>query len=688
MIKGVGIDLGTTNSVLAYVDQDDRVVCVKNIEGKTLTPSAVIFTDGQFIVGENALSEAAVEQVASYFKPHIGNSNYICQLGNKTLSVVELSSLVLKKLKDDSEKSLGTPITSVVITVPAYFKAPHRDATVAAAQKAGLEVIKLINEPTAAALYYGLGKDSIDGYYLVYDLGGGTFDVSLIKIDHDSINIVASRGDYNLGGSNWREEIVSYIKDSVIHDLGIDISSDLGLISELIVEAEKAKNSLSTLSQVTISFWLNSNQHKYALSRETFEQMTSHLMNQTTNLIDILLTETGIDINQINKILLVGGSCRMPMVLNTLKKTYSTDIRTCSNLDEVVACGAALEAYRVTQPQATLGSSNKPSRLNLKSVNDRIGHSLGLIAADDKRTMWVNSILIPKDSSIPAQHTESFELETHQAMNTMDVYLTQGEDRKPYEQMVVARYQIKEIPNGPRNRQPVKITYSYNVSGIIEVSGSTADGRSQFKADRLAEIGDLSWLYESPASIQKVIPRSILISIDLSGSMAGDPLQKSQTAAIEFIDKLLSPSTQIGLIVFADRDKPQCALTNDKNLLYNKVNEWSREFDDNSVGGGNSGTPFNIAQEMLKNIDDERWLIVLSDGVWSYQDKAIQLAQSCHKQGIMVVGIGFGHADEKFLKNISNSSVGSCFTDLENLTTSFNNIAAEIASGKTSLITK
>lgn len=675
MIKGIGIDLGTTNSVLAYVNQNNEVICVKNEEGKTLTPSAVTFYNNEYIVGEGALNVADMDSVASYFKPHMGSPEYIHMLGNKRLGAIELSGLVLSKLKADAEVFLGEPLKQVVITVPAYFMAPHREATIAAAKLAGLQVVKLINEPTAAALHYGVGKDVPNGYFLVYDLGGGTFDVSLIHLDAGEINVIASRGDYNLGGANWRNSIVEYLAQVILMECELDITQDLSLQREITAKAEKAKTALSSMQQTVISLYINGILKKYTLTRSDFENMTSYLMGQTLNLIDDLLRETHIEDVRLNQILLVGGSCRMPMVAEILKNTYKTEVRTCANLDEVVACGAALEAAR---SQINIGiSAGSAPRFQLRCIRDVIGHSLGLIATDDKRTTWVNSTLIPKDSIVPADCTEEFELATPRNDNSMDVYLTQGEDRNPKYCTVVSHYEISGIPRGKDSKQKLCITYRYDESGVIKVSAHTAEG-TVLQANKQPEIGDLSWLDKAPSEQTPHASTSVILSIDLSGSMSGTPLDKSQEAAKKLITQLNAIGTKIGLIVFADRAMLQCPLTDNLSDLNECVDQWEAG---TMVGYGNRGTPFETAQKEFEKTKEECWLLVLSDGMWSNSDAAIKLAKKTHAQGILVVGIGFGSADEEFLTEISNSSMGSCFTNLENLSSSFNSIASEISAG-------
>jgi len=367
----------------------------------------------------------------------------------------------------------------------------------------------------------------------------------------------------------------------------------------------------------------------------------------------------------------------MPMVAQVLKSTYNTEIKSCSNLDEVVACGAALEAARSALGTIGLPSGGQ-SRLLLRSIQDVIGHSLGLIATDDKHTMWVNSVLIPKDSMVPAHHTQPFELGASAAQNSMDLYLTQGEERDPRYCTVVSRYEIAGIPPGRDGKQTLQITYSYNESGIIEVSAKTADGIA-LEAVKQAEIGDLSWLDQPPSEQVQHGARNVILSVDLSGSMSGNPLQKSKEAAKQFIDDLLSIGTRIGLIIFADDVELQCRLTDNKELLKKSVDNWKV---DGKIGYGNMGTPFKTAREELQGKPGDQWILVLSDGVWSNQPVAVMSAKKCHAQNIMVVGIGFGSADEKFLREISNSSLGSCFTSLDNLSSNFRRIASEIGSGR------
>jgi len=401
--------------------------------------------------------------------------------------------------------------------------------------------------------------------------------------------------------------------------------------------------------------------------------MTHYLMAQTLNLIEDLLRETGVSAAKLNQILLVGGSCRMPMVAETLRRTFGIEVRSCANLDEVVACGAALDsASNLDKIDGTTGF-----RGQLRSVQDVTGHSLGLIATDEERTKWVNSILIRKDSVIPAAQTEPFELMTPREENNMDIYLTQGEERNPKNCTVVARYEVSSIPKGKNSKQKLQISYGYNESGVIEVSAKTADG-VELTVVKQPEIGDLSWLDLPPSEVKTFVERNVILSVDLSGSMSGEPLQKCKEAAKKFIKQLSENGIGVGLLIFADTDELQCGISHDPVLLEQTVDKWSIGI----VGIGNVGSPFKTAKAEFSKHSGERWLLVLTDGRWAYQDAAVRDARSCHQEKIMVVGIGFGSADEEFLKAISNSSLGSCFIDLDNLSSNFSRIATEIGSGR------
>ncbi len=312
----VGIDLGTTNSVVAYRNAYGRPEVIANRDGVHVTPSVIYFGQDPPAVGQEAKEWARLgnEEIASFFKPHMGNPLFKLHFHGKDYDATDLSALVLRRLKEDAEAKLGEPVTRAVITVPAYFADAQRKATIDAGFKAGLEVLRIINEPTAAALAYGLQTEDTDETVLIYDLGGGTFDVTVARIRPHEIAVLATAGDHDLGGKNWDDRIATFLAEKFAADTGLDPLDDPVLLNEVLSLSERAKWQLSERNSTRITLQLGAERRSYELSRSEFEGMTFPLMDRTRKLTEEALDEAHIDWSGLTGVLLVGGSTRMPMV--------------------------------------------------------------------------------------------------------------------------------------------------------------------------------------------------------------------------------------------------------------------------------------------------------------------------------------------------------------------------------------
>ncbi len=342
----VGIDLGTTNSVVAYRNAYGRPEVIPGRDGSNVTPSVIYFGVIPPVVGQEAKEYARLgnDEIASFFKPHMGNPLFRLHFHGRDYDATDLSALVLKRLKEDAETKLGAAVDRAVITVPAYFADPQRLATIEAGRRAGLEVLRIINEPTAAALAYGLQKTDADETVLIYDLGGGTFDVTVARITPRDITVLATAGDHDLGGKNWDDRIATFLAEQFAAATGIDPLDDPLMLNEVLTVSERAKWTLSERASARITLQLGTQRKSFELSRAEFEAMTFPLMDRTRRLTEEALAEAGLTWEGLTGALLVGGSTRMPMVRQYVTGMSGKPPRGGVNVDEVVALGAAIQA--------------------------------------------------------------------------------------------------------------------------------------------------------------------------------------------------------------------------------------------------------------------------------------------------------------------------------------------------------
>jgi len=679
MGRHVGIDLGTTFSAIATIGQSGNPEIIKNAEGELLTPSVVYIGDSEIIVGKEAkqLQASGEERVASFFKRVMGNPNWVFSSGDKLYTAVDLSSFVLKKLKDDAESRLGEPVTHAVITVPAYFTDPQRRDTMDAARKAGIEVLRIINEPTAAALAYGIRQNKKAlSTFLVYDLGGGTFDVSLVRMDKDNIEVIATAGNHELGGKDWDDAILRHVSVMFKEQHGVDPFDDTAAINDLLTRAETAKKALSASKETTFAISHQGRTHRLRISRREFEQLTSHLMELTVNLVEQVIGESGLRWDEIDEVLLVGGSTRMPMVTQFLTSRLGKPPLYGVDVDEAVALGAAIQADIDMRNRPGL-PHDAPVRYSLsssKTIKDVTGHSLGMVAISPDRSRYINSILISKNLPIPARQTRPYQFRTSASRtNRLEVYITQGESERPLDCTILGKYCFLNIPHDSNSGIAIlDISYCYDQNSVVQVSA--VDHKSGIELNYVVEPlpDDLSWLDQPPDKVMAGDHVSVLIAIDLSGSMSGDPLRKAQEAAKRnFVEKVDLTHTSIGLLAVADSVRVVQELCQDTK----RMNEAIDSLEIGIVGGGNSGQPFTEARRLLKEKEGLRVLILLADGVWSYQETAIQEAKKCHEEKIEIVAIGFGTADHDFLREVASCDENALFTNLNDLTGSFDRIA-------------
>ncbi|MHA2083552.1 MAG: molecular chaperone DnaK [Candidatus Thorarchaeota archaeon] len=468
MTKVVGIDLGTTNSGIAYMEGGTPTI-IPNAEGKRLTPSVVgITTQGEIMVGELAKRQAVSmpERTVRSIKRKMGQ-DYTVKIGDTEYSPQEISAMILTKLKKDAEAFLGEKITQALITVPAYFNDSQRQATKDAGKIAGLEVLRIVNEPTASALAYGLGKGE-EVKILVYDLGGGTFDVSILDIGEEVYEVLSTSGNTQLGGDDWDQRVIDWIADKFNKDTGMDITKDLSAMQRIRDAAEQAKIELSTVMQTDINLpyiTADASGPKHInmdLSRAQFEKMTDDLVQSTIGPIRQALSDAKLEPEQMDKILLVGGATRMPMIQNIIRAMFGKEGDKSINPDECVALGAGAQAGVLSgEVKDILLLDVTPLTLGIET--------LGGVATP----------LIEKNTTIPTKKSQIFSTAANN-QTAVDIHVVQGERPMAGDNMTLGRFQLVGIPPAPRGIPQIEVTFDIDANGIVNVKAKdNATGNEQ-----------------------------------------------------------------------------------------------------------------------------------------------------------------------------------------------------------------
>lgn len=500
----IGIDLGTTFCAVATIDEMGKAIVLKNVDGKYLTPSVIAFLPDRIAFGDEAKGFQSLgdSNIASFFKSRMGDKSFYLEFHGKRYDATALSGLLLGKLKRDAETALGKQVSQAVITVPAYFNNFQREATVMAGKHAGLDVLRIINEPTAAAIAYGVDKNRGDQTLLVYDLGGGTFDVTLMRSTAGSIQVIATDGDHQLGGKDWDGRIMQHVVDQFKEEYGTDPLTDIETLNDLLVQCENAKKSLSQATNARIKIVFDGNKGNYTISREQFVEITSDLLERTKTLCNAVLAESKTSWTDIDGVLLVGGSTRMPQVLDAVEIMSGKSAIHGINIDEAVAVGAAIQAeidLEANTPAQLSSRSTSKMLAGRKTVQDVTSHSLGMIAESADRSKYVNAVILPRNSEIPGEETRPLAFRTSSKKgNEMDVYLLQGEGDHPGDCVILGKYVFSNITHEKDGKAVLDITYNYDKNGIVAVSGvQQSTGKSlTTRIEPVPE--DMSWVEESP----------------------------------------------------------------------------------------------------------------------------------------------------------------------------------------------
>ena len=455
----IGIDLGTTNSCAATVE-GGRPVIVPNAEGERTTPSVIAFSkEGERLVGTIACRQAAVnpDRTIESVKRRMG-SDWRANIDGKPYSPQELSAMILRKLRRDAEAFLGQDVTQAVITVPAYFDDAQRQATKDAGKIAGLEVLRIINEPTAAALAYGLDKTNKDEKILVFDLGGGTFDVSILELGDGVFEVASTAGDNHLGGDDWDQRIIDWMADKFQAENGIDLRQDKMALQRLKEAAEKAKMELSSTTQANINLPFitadaSGPKHlDYTLTRAEFERITKDLLDRVKKPVEQALKDAGLKTGDIDEVILVGGSTRMPAVQDLVKKLTGKEPNMSVNPDEVVAMGAAVQGGVLAgDVEGILLLDVTPLSLGVETMGG------------------VMTKMIERNTTIPTRKTEIYSTASDN-QTSVEVHVLQGERQMASDNKTLGKFQLTGIPAARRGVPQIEVTFDIDANGIVNVS--------------------------------------------------------------------------------------------------------------------------------------------------------------------------------------------------------------------------
>ncbi|MGO1922532.1 MAG: molecular chaperone DnaK [Jeotgalicoccus sp.] len=459
MSKVIGIDLGTTNSVVSILEGGEPKV-IQNAEGNRTTPSVVSFKNGERQVGEVAKRQAITNpNTIMSVKRHMG-TDHVEKVEDKEYTPQEISAMILQNLKETAESYLGEKVTKAVVTVPAYFNDSERQATKDAGRIAGLEVERIINEPTAAALAYGLDKQDTEENILVFDLGGGTFDVSILELGDGVFDVLATAGDNRLGGDDFDDLVIDFLVDTFKQENGIDLSKDKMAMQRLKDAAEKAKKDLSGVSSTQVSLpFISAGEAgplhlETTLSRAKFEELTHSLVERTMGPVRQAIKDAGVNKSEIDEIILVGGSTRIPAVQDAIKKELGKEPNRSVNPDEVVAMGAAVQGGVLTgDVQDVVLLDVTPLSLGIETMGN------------------VSTVLIERNTTIPTSKSQVFSTAAD-SQPAVDIHVVQGERPMASDNKTLGRFQLTDLPPAPKGVPQIEVTFDIDKNGIVNVTAT------------------------------------------------------------------------------------------------------------------------------------------------------------------------------------------------------------------------
>lgn len=498
--KTVGIDLGTTYSAIAYLDDEGEPTVINNADGRPITPSVVLLDDDRVVVGPSfeRISVASPDQIVEAIKREMGNKDFHVVYQNKKLTPEFVSALILKKMKQDAEQSIG-PISNAVITVPYYFNDVRRKATQDAGRIAGLNVVDIINEPTAATLAYAWQKGELgradlkaaERTILVYDLGGGTFDVTVVRYTPTSFRVLATDGDVMLGGLDWSRRLAEHLIEQFKQKFNEDPSSDPETMLAFHQESEDAKRDLSEKSQVPVSVYFKGKTLSVSLTRAEFERMTADLLHRTKDTTELVMQQAGVKAGLLDEVILVGGSTLMPVVEQMLREVTGREPSRELMPERAVAEGAAIHAaiLQARTPDGAGVAEAVRKRLNCVKTSDVNSHSLGIKISDPSdKSRKINHIMIPKNTPVP--HSVNQRFGTNVAgQQRVHVEILEGDAVDPAACELIGDFRVFNLPASLPKGSPIEITYAYDSSGRINASAKELTGNNEASAEIVRDGG-------------------------------------------------------------------------------------------------------------------------------------------------------------------------------------------------------
>ena len=696
----VGIDLGTTYSAVAIFDKTrGEVEILKNDLGNNYTPSVVCIENGQILIGEEAKNEQASRNTntAAFYKSMMAEEDYTIYLDGNDYTPEDLSAIFLKELKKKIEGENDVKIDKAVITVPAYFKEEQRKATMRAGVKAGLNVVEIINEPTAAIIAYGLtgkGRKNV----LVYDLGGGTFDVTIAEVNCSNVQVLSTNGNHQLGGKNWDHEIVCELIDRFREEYGIDINEYPEELKKLQVTAEDVKKRLSKAPVAMATVSCEGYVGKYDITRELFDSRTSDLLNTTAILIQQCFDEIGggFGWNSLDEVVLVGGSTRMPQVKEYVMREYGRPPVTKNiDVDTIVAAGAAMQVQlsndgfliiggnseSVTSPMQLSGSAPTDGTLVLPgNISDISGHALGMLAFN-KANKVINSVIVPKNSKKNQPFGKNYTFNG----DKLNVYVLQGEEENPYDhEKILYKYIITGMNAGENTA--LTVDFLYNENGMVDVTAKTAKGKQLTSTqtevnETIAEV--IAALEKERKEAEEAAKRAkaleVMFVVDVSGSMSVDGRINEAISAIRsFVGELkLGGSTRVSILLFGDLCGYTCRGASTASEVNKGIDAIYPTYDKGTYKWGTSATPLTQHGNDFVDRKSNRVIVVLTDGEWGNQTKEILAAQAIKANGTTIYAVGVADADQAFLDKLASKKGAK--VDLKNLSATFKAIASSIA---------
>ncbi len=648
----LGIDLGTTFSAAAYVDEHGRPRVIRNAEGEKTTPSVVLVDGNQIQVGAVAVNQAIArrDNVIQWVKRAMGDQDYRFQ----NLSAIDMSAEILKKIKADAELELGIPLHKAVITCPAYFSAIEIESTMKAGQGAGLEVKEIVREPTAAAVYYGVEHLKEGDKLLVCDLGGGTYDASILTLESGTFKPLATAGDQQLGGHDWTSDLLEHVAELLADNFGEDPRHDSAVEQTLYDTCERVKRDFVRSDQGTVACVLNGKTAQVRISRNDFEQMTEWRIQQMLTWTGKALAKTDPPLgwNQIDHILLVGGATRMRRVSEALEKISGKKPIQTAEADTMVALGASILAKGSYQPRRTLADSgirkNAVSGLTHINFTRTAPRNLGtrIIVRKARDFQIENSVIIPYSTELPADKTRTDYQTSMPDQTFFDIPVVEFDDVGP--DVIQETWRFECPPNMPQGT-PIHVTFRYDQSGQIEVNAVEQQARKQLAKNRVP--------YEEPdfeAGSFMDTPRNIVFALDVSGSMVGNSkIERARQGIIKNAGDLLGSSgqVQIGVVAFGSQARTICQMTSDIQTITSAVSNVS------TYGTTAMDAGIRLALDLLSRTgqDTIREIVMVSDGLPDAAEETLAAGEQARKQEVRLwmLGIGDEGVDEAFMKKIS-----------------------------------